>query len=270
MEIKINKSARQCHGCQKTFAHEQRLTSALQRGPEGWLREDYCPECWNDERGEKSLCVWSAQYQDPAVLEQQPAEAFSPLRQAFYEAAEKQGREAIALAYLAGQLLRRQKVFRFIKQTIDPETEAAVMLFLDRIGNRMIEVHDPNLTTAELERGRVALLHRLAELEGTLDESETAGQAASPDAAESPTDAPESAGAEDDEDYGEEDEFDEDDEDDEDEDEVEDSEAEDEEEYEEDEFDDEDDDDDDDDDAEIEDEAESSGDGGTEDEYAKT
>jgi hypothetical protein len=240
MEIKISKSARHCHGCEKSFVHEQRLTSALHRGPEGWLRADFCPACWNGERAEGSLCVWSAQYQDPAVLDQQPAEAFSPLRQAFYEAAERQGREAIALAYLAGQLLRRQKVFRFIKQTMDPETEAAVMLFLDRIGNRMIEVHDPNLTTAELERGRVQLLHRLAELEGTLDESETNPQAAQDvpgvSAAESATEPASS-----------EDEYEED-------------------EYEEDEFDEDDDDDDEDglDDEEI------SSDGDTEDEYAKT
>src|SRR5262245_28148511 len=106
MEIKISKSARQCRACEKIFAHEQRLTSVLQRGPDGWLREDFCAECWTDERGAASLCVWTAQYQDPAALEQQPAEAFSPLRQAFYEAAERTGREAIALAYLAGQLLR--------------------------------------------------------------------------------------------------------------------------------------------------------------------
>jgi len=243
MEIKISKSARQCHGCQKTFVHEQRLTSALQRGPEGWLREDFCPECWNDERGEKSLCVWTAQYQDPAVLEQQPAEAFSPLRQAFYEAAERSGRESIALAYLAGQLLRRQKVFRFIKQTTDPETEAAIMLFLDRIGNRMIEVHDPNLTTAELERGRVQLLHRLAELEGTLDESETApGVAAQPQATEPAASVEADSNSADDE--------------------IE------EDEYEEDEFDEEDDDDDEDEDDEIDDE-EIASDGDTEDEYAK-
>ena len=240
MEIKIGKSARQCHGCQKAFAHEQRLTSVLQRGPEGWLREDYCPDCWNEERGAAALCVWSAQFQDPAVLDQQPAEAFSPLRQAFYEAAERAGREAIALAYLAGQLLRRQKVFRFIKQAVDPETEAAVMLFLDRIGNRMIEVHDPNLTTAELERGRVQLLHRLAELEGTLDESETTPVAAPIPAVEGSTAEPADAGAD-------EEEYEED-------------------EYEEDEFDDEDNDDED----ELDDEEEISGDGGTEDEYAQT
>ncbi len=172
MEIKISKSAHQCHGCQAPFVHEQRIVSSMRRGPEGLLREDSCPACWTDEKSEQAFCMWTAQFQDPKVIEQQPAEVISPLRQVFYEAAERSGRAAIAVAYLSGQLLRRQKVFRFIKQTVDPDTEAVVFLFLDRIGNRLIEVNDPNLTTGELERARQELLHRLAELEGTLDEPE--------------------------------------------------------------------------------------------------
>lgn len=170
MEIKINKSAHQCRGCEQPFEHERRIVSSMRRGDEGLLREDFCPGCWNDERSASSFCMWTAQFQDPRVLEQQPAEVFSPLRQVFYENAEREGREAVAVAYLAGQLLRRQKVFRFIKQTADPDTEAVVFLFSDRIGNRLIEVHDPNLTTGELERARQELLRRLAEIEGTLDE----------------------------------------------------------------------------------------------------
>lgn len=221
MEIKISKSARQCTACTKEFVHEQKLTSAMRRGPEGWLREDYCPGCLNEEQGASALCVWSAHYIDSNVINQQPAEVLSPLRQAFYEAAEKQDRSSVALAYLAGQLLRRQKAFRFIKQTVDPETEAAVMLFLDRIGNKMIEVHDPNLVTAELERGRVALLHRLAEIEGTLDESETnvtivraPSEPAAPAAEdEEATDAESSGEAAEDEDEYEEDEYDDEDDD---------------------------------------------------------
>ncbi len=176
MEIKISKSAHRCCSCQAAFEHEQRIVSSMRRGDEGLLREDFCPGCWSDARSEAAFCMWSAQFQDPRVLEQQPAEVFSPLRQVFYESAESGGRAAIALAYLAGQLLRRQKVFRFIKQTADPDTDAVVFLFSDRIGNRLIEVHDPNLTTGELERARQELLRRLAEIEGTLDEGDTPSQ----------------------------------------------------------------------------------------------
>lgn len=177
MEIKISKSAHQCLGCASPFEHEQRICSAMRRAPDGLTREDYCPACWTDDRAQTVFCMWSAIFQDPRVLEQQPAEVFSPLRQVFYENAEREGRAAVAIAYLAGQLLRRQKVFRFIKQTANPDTDAVVFLFSDRIGNRLIEVHDPNLSTGELERARQELLRRLAELEGTLDEIEAAVEA---------------------------------------------------------------------------------------------
>ena len=40
-----------------------------------------------------------------------------------------------------------------------------VVLYADRIGNRLIEVRDPNFGYAELETARGALLARLAELE---------------------------------------------------------------------------------------------------------
>ena len=87
------------------------------------------------------------------------------MRQVFYEAVEADNRSELAKAYLAAQLLRRQKVFRLVKESDDPESEVRVTLFSDRIGNRLIEVRDPNLSFAELEAGRAALLERLNELE---------------------------------------------------------------------------------------------------------
>ena len=69
------------------------------------------------------------------------------------------------MAYLAAQLLRRQKAFRLIKETADPDSEMNLILFSDRIGNRLIEVSDPNLSHEELEQGRVKLMERLRELE---------------------------------------------------------------------------------------------------------
>lgn len=170
MDIKIGKGARSCHGCDKDFVHEEQLTSTVRRAEDGWVREDFCAACWNEELGERAFSVWSATFCDPHVAEQGEPESFSPLRQAFYEAVEKEERASVAVAYLAGQLLRRQKVFRLIKETTDPDTDAAVLLFSDRIANRLIEVQDPNLTTSELERGRQELMERLGELEGTGEE----------------------------------------------------------------------------------------------------
>jgi hypothetical protein len=48
-----------------------------------------------------------------------------------------------------------------------------MMLYVDRIGNRLIEVRDPSLTYAELEDGRKALLKRLIELETAESQEES-------------------------------------------------------------------------------------------------
>jgi hypothetical protein len=119
-----------------------------------------------------AFSVWSLKFYDPQVAERQPPEIFSPLRQIFYNAVESEERTELAVAYLAAQLLRRQKVFQLIKESDEGEQEVKLVLFADRIGNRLIEVRDPNLSYAELETGRHVLMERLAGLENPPAEAE--------------------------------------------------------------------------------------------------
>lgn len=165
MDIKIGKSAHACVVCGSSFEHEQAVTSSLQPGDEELVRSDYCEKCWDAESAAHVYSVWSGQFYDPDVAEQGPEESYSPLRRTFYDAVESDDRTVMAMAYLAAQLLRRQKVFRLIKESKDPDTDAAVVLFSDRVDNRLIEVKDPCLSYAELEEGRRLLMERLNELE---------------------------------------------------------------------------------------------------------
>jgi len=165
MEIKIGKRARMCCNCSRPFVHEEELTSVARIVEQALVREDYCGSCWDPARVAGAFSVWSLQFYDPKVAEQEPQEVFSPLRQIFYESVEADDRSELAKAYLAAQLLRRQKVFRLIKESEATEDEVRLALFSDRIGNRLIEVRDPNLTFAEMEQGRAALMERLNELE---------------------------------------------------------------------------------------------------------
>ena len=165
MEIKIGKMARACAACQRPFVHEQPLNSLVRIEDGQFVREDYCDACWEPERAKGAFSVWTRRYYDPDVAEQEPPETFSPLRKLFYEAVESEDRRELAKAYLAAQLLRRQKVFRLIKESDDSEEEVRLALFEDRIGGRLIEVRDPSLTYPEMEEGRQALVTRLSELE---------------------------------------------------------------------------------------------------------
>ncbi len=165
MEIKIGKSARHCTGCSREFVHEESLHSVA-RLEDGTLhRDDFCDSCWRSTGGAHAFSVWHSKFYDPRIAEQEPAEVFSPLRQLFYESVDASDRREMSKAYLAAHLLRRQKVFRLIKESDATDEEVSIALFSDRIGNRLIEVRDPSLSHEELETGRLLLLARLKELE---------------------------------------------------------------------------------------------------------
>lgn len=171
MEIKIGKSSKACFACETPFVHEQYLTSMVRIQDANLVREDYCEDCWSVERASRSFSVWSARYVDPQVAEQQPPEVFSPLRRIFYDAVESDSREELAVGYLAAQLLRRQKVFRLLKESDTAENDVRLTLYSDRIADKLIEVRDPNLSYAELDAGRRVLLSRLAEMEKTEEQA---------------------------------------------------------------------------------------------------
>ena len=173
MEIKIGKSAHACSVCLRDFVHDEVLTSVVRIESQVLARTDFCPACWNAECATGAFCVWSPKFCDPKVAEQQPPEVFLPLRQLFYDAVQSEDRDDLAVAYLAAQLLRRQKAFRLIKESDESDGEVKLILFADRIGNRPIEVRDPSLTYEELEKGRRALMDRLSALERPAVEEES-------------------------------------------------------------------------------------------------
>jgi hypothetical protein len=180
MDIKISKSSKICHECAVSFTHEQEVLSRILPLEGQLVRQDFCPKCWENLEKAHAFSSWTNRFYDPEVAKQEPEESFSPLRDAFYDTVEQSSdRISLAQAYLAAQLLRRQKVFRLIKETVDPDNDTALILFNDRIGNRLIEVSDPTLSHDELETGRIQLMTRLTELESPdeADENEAQNEA---------------------------------------------------------------------------------------------
>lgn len=165
MDIKIVRSNKHCHSCEMNFLHDQAIHSAVRIADHQFVREDFCANCWASIEQSAFYSLWKTAYYDPAIAEAEPPEHFSPLRQTFYEAVESSDRAQFAVAYLAAQLLRRQKVFRLIKESDGADGEPKIALFSDRLGGRLIEVKDPDLTHAELELGRTSLMERLYALE---------------------------------------------------------------------------------------------------------
>ncbi len=161
MEIKIGKSSRACRATERDFVHGDAVVSLIRSENQTLVREDYGMDAWDESYAAGALAVWNTQYRDPKADQLEPPETFSPLRQVFYEAAVSEERLELSIAFLAAQLLRRQKVFRLLKEFDQAENETRGALYADRISDRLIEVRDPNLTYEELEKGREALLERL-------------------------------------------------------------------------------------------------------------
>jgi len=134
-------------------------------------RQDYCNSCFAEAKQREIFCSWNVRYNDPKVLEAEKHEAFSPLRRLFYDLAGSSERAELAKAYLAAQLLKRQKVFRQIKESEENDGAEKVTLFLDRVGNRLIETRDLNFTYTELDEARVQLMARLQEIEAPPQET---------------------------------------------------------------------------------------------------
>lgn len=163
MEIRIGKTARQCHATGLPFAHQAEVVSLVRPHEDGLVREDYAREAWNDGFGKGALAVWATQYVDPERVEDaQREEERSPVRDLFYACHESEDRIAMAKAFLAAQLLKRQRAFRLVRESSADDTEGHTYLYLDRSGDRLVEVRDPGLTFSELEQARSELLGALA------------------------------------------------------------------------------------------------------------
>ncbi|GMV91545.1 MAG: hypothetical protein AMXMBFR82_13230 [Candidatus Hydrogenedentota bacterium] len=174
MEIRIGKPGRECAATERSFEHGETVVSMVKIENQALVRLDFARESFQPEMASSALAVWETEYIDPRVAEQEPEEAYSPLRKLFYDAVESTDRVELAKAFLAAQLLRRQKVFRHVKESAEGDGDSRVALFTDRINNRLIEVRDPNLTFAEMEQGRTRLVEQLSALEAA--ENEEAAQ----------------------------------------------------------------------------------------------
>lgn len=188
MEIRISRPSKRCCASDQDFVHNDEIVSLVRYSEGALVREDYAKSQWDEAYGERAYSVWTTRFHDPQVADQEPEEKYSPLRQLFYGAQGGEDRPSLAVAFLAAQLLRRQKVFRQIKESAETDEGGKLILYVDRIGNRLIEVRDPNFSYAELDAARQRLMEELMTLEappvpeGTEDApTEESRAAASPD-----------------------------------------------------------------------------------------
>jgi hypothetical protein len=166
VEISIEKESPRCQGCNIPFEHDQKHLSLLRIKEKSFLREDYCEKCWS-ERGELAdsnevYSYWETRYRDPAVAKATPQEQFVPLLNLCYESIARGDSEGEAMAYMSALVLRRQKIFRFLREDKEDSTGREILVFSDRHNDTQVRICDPKLTESQLQDVK----HRLEELLG--------------------------------------------------------------------------------------------------------
>jgi hypothetical protein len=169
VEIQIQKESSQCLACKERFKHDERHHSLLKIEGNIFLREDYCEGCWIRGAGSRGEIYshWQTRYRDPAVASATPKEQFLPLLNLCYEAI-AQGEAGAAMAYMCALMLRRQKVFKLVRE--EKENGRSVLIFSDRHNDTQIRVLDPGLSESQFEDARRRLEEVIGPSKGQADE----------------------------------------------------------------------------------------------------
>jgi len=174
VEIQIQKESAVCIGCDSAFAHGQKHHSLLRIQEGAFLREDYCDTCWTEksfsiERDEIYSC-WETKYRDPSVEKATPKEQFIPLLNLCYESIAQGGQDAESMAYMCALVLRRQRVFKFIREEKEDSSGKTVLVFSDKHNDTQIRIVDPQLTQSQLEDVRLKLEELVEHARGHTDD----------------------------------------------------------------------------------------------------
>ena len=133
------------------------------------MREDYCEECWPEfisaNDGNEIYSHWQTRYKDPAAAKAVPEGQFMPLLKLFYDHLTGDFPGAAAFCYVCALVLRRQKVFRFVREETEKDSDKMVLVFHDKYHDVQIKVPDPKVTDAEFQEVRQKLEAHLSQKE---------------------------------------------------------------------------------------------------------
>ena len=152
-------------GCNEAFLHGQKHHSLLRIEAANFLREDYCDTCWMEKsfsiESDEIYSCWETRYRDPAVAKATPKEQFIPLLNLCYESIAQGGQDAESMAYMCALVLRRQRIFKLLREEKDESSGRTVLVFSDKHNDTQIRIVDPGLTQSQLEDVRRRLEERV-------------------------------------------------------------------------------------------------------------
>jgi len=132
-----------------------------------FVREDFCEECWPsslaNQAGDAFYSHWETRYRDPAAAKATPETQYMPLLKLFYEAIAGGMPADEPLAYVCALILRRQKVFRFVREEKEGDAKENILVFHDRYHDVQVKVVDPNISEAQFREVKQKLEAHLSQ-----------------------------------------------------------------------------------------------------------
>ena len=174
-----------CAKSGETFADNQRYVSRLIFGPEGYVREDFADEHWDESMAEGALSVWRSVFRLPPpppeeALKKETAESL--IRQ-FMEEEDESRTNAI---YILAVMLERRRIFA--ERDVQVRDDGAkVRIYEHKKTGETFLIPDPELRLAELEQVQVEVVELLGgKRPGSRDTADAPAEGSSSDPASPP------------------------------------------------------------------------------------
>lgn len=148
MEWEISKPAPHCATCEKGFAEDDELFSALYDEKTEFVRRDYCLECWTGVDGNAVFSFWRTRI----PKKETPPKRFVDDQALLAFFSRLEGEEEplkINFRFVLALLMIRKKLFRF--GSVRREGEREWLILHDKREERDVEVLNPNLSDEEVE-----------------------------------------------------------------------------------------------------------------------
>ena len=150
----------ECYASRAPFEEGRKVFSRLVFGEEGYVREDYSREHWNEGLREQAVSVWQNVYTAPAaesddkIVRKETAESL--LRQLI----ETEDEAHQSIIFILAVMLERQRIL-IERDVIHQENGVKVRVYEHRKSGESFLIPDPELKLAELESVQDDVMQRL-------------------------------------------------------------------------------------------------------------
>jgi len=133
-----------CHACGRQFQVEQEFTATIRQVEDGFVRQDYCLDCWGDDRdGPDVIGVWRSRIPKPKETKKLFV-SDDVLMSFFRRLADTDEPARIAFRYVLTLILMRKKLLTYDGMATD-EQQRDVWKVRVRGGDESHEVVDPHM-----------------------------------------------------------------------------------------------------------------------------